>query len=171
MSISMHSASVPTFVHMLRNLHHLLDKAQTYVAAKKFDEANLLGARLIADMLPLSRQVQIACDGAKMGVARIAGIEAPKFEDNEASLADLQARIVKTIDFLNSVPATSVDGQEEKDVTFPSGRDTTRTLKGEPYLKHWVTPNVFFHVTTAYAILRANGVELGKADYLAGANK
>ena len=102
-------------------------------------------------------------------MARISGVEAPKFEDNEATFAELKARIQKTLDYLDSVPAESVDGTEDKDITFPIGRDKTRTMKAEAYLKHWVLPNFYFHITTAYAILRHNGVELGKADYLAGA--
>lgn len=169
MTISMSSASVPTFKHMLRNLDHLLDKAAAHAEARKFDPANLLNYRFAPDMLPFTRQIQIACDAAKNGVARISGVEAPKFEDTEASFAELKARIHKTIDFLDSVPADKLDGTEEKEYTFPVGREATRTMKGEAYLKHWMLPNFFFHVTTAYAILRHNGVELGKADYLAGA--
>jgi uncharacterized protein len=104
-------------------------------------------------------------------VARISGVEAPKFEDNEASFPELQARIRKTLDYLASVPAAKLDGTEDKEITFPVGREKTRTMKAEAYLKHWALPNFFFHITTAYAILRHNGVELGKADYLAGANQ
>ena len=120
-------------------------------------------------MLPFTRQILIACDGPKNGMARISGVEAPKFEDNEATFPELKARIQKTLDYLDSVPAEKVDGTEDKDITFPIGRDKTRTMKAEAYLKHWVLPNFYFHITTAYAILRHNGVELGKADYLAGA--
>jgi hypothetical protein len=169
MAISMYTASVPTFQHMLRNLVHILDKAEAHAAAKKFDPAVLCTDRLAPDMLPFTRQVLIACDAAKNGIARISGLEAPKFEDNEQTFADLKARIQKTLDFLATVPAAAMDGTEDKDVTFPVGRDATRTMKGEAYLKHWALPNFFFHITTAYAILRHNGVELGKADYLAGA--
>jgi hypothetical protein len=168
MTISMYSASVPVFKNMLGNLSHFLDKAQAHAEARKFDPQVLVESRLAPDMLPFKRQVQIACDAAKNGLARMAGVEAPKFEDNEATLAELKERIRKTLDFLDSVPRAKVDGCEDKDITFPAGRDVTRTLKGEAYLLNVALPNLFFHVTTAYAILRHNGVELGKGDYLAG---
>ena len=168
MTISMYSASVPVFKNMLGNLNHILDKAQAHAEAKKFDPAVLVESRLAPDMLPFKKQVQIACDASKNGLARLSGVEAPKFEDNEATLAELKSRIRKTLDFLDSVPRAKVDGCEDKDITFPAGRDVTRTLKGEAYLLNVALPNLFFHVTTAYAILRHNGVELGKGDYLAG---
>lgn len=168
MTISMYSASVPVFKNMLGNLSHFLDKAQAHAEAKKFDPSVLVECRLAPDMLPLRKQVQIACDASKNGLARLSGVEAPRFEDNEATLAELKERIGKTLDFLDSVPRASIDGCEDKDITFPSGREATRTMKGEAYLLHWALPNLFFHVTTAYAILRHNGVELGKGDYLAG---
>ena len=168
MTISMYSASVPVFRNMLGNLSHFLDKGQAHAEARKFDPQVLVDGRLAPDMLPLKRQVQIACDASKNGLARLAGVEAPTFEDNESTLAELKERIRKTLDFLDSVPRGKVDGCEDKDITFPAGRDTTRTLKGEAYLLNWALPNLFFHVTTAYAILRHNGVELGKGDYLAG---
>ncbi len=169
MAISMSSASLPVFRTMLGNLSHLLEKGQAYAQARKFDPQVLVTYRLAPDMLPFSRQIQIACDAAKNGVARIAGVEAPRFEDNEATFDELRARIAKTLAWLDTVPAAKLDGTEDKDITFPVGRESTRTMKGEAYLKHWVLPNLFFHVTTAYAILRHNGVDLGKADYLAGA--
>lgn len=165
MSISMHSASVPVFVRMLRNLLDWLDKAEAHAAAKKFDTAVLLGTRLAPDMLPFAKQIQIACDAAKFGVSRLAGVEAPKFEDTEVTLEELRERVRKTIAFVESVPAAQVDGTEDKDVNVPR-REGTMTLKGEPYLKHFVLPNFYFHLTTAYALLRHNGVELGKRDYL-----
>ncbi|HEY0858100.1 MAG TPA: DUF1993 domain-containing protein [Albitalea sp.] len=165
MPISMHSASVPVFVRMLGNLLGWLDKAEAHAAAKKFDAAVLLGTRLAPDMLPLTKQIQIACDAAKFGVARLAGVEAPKFEDTEATLEELRERVRKTIAFVELVPAARIDGTEDKDVHVPR-RDGTLTLKGEPYLAHFVLPNFYFHVTTAYALLRHNGVELGKGDYL-----
>ena len=136
-----------------------------HAAAKKYDTSVLLAARLAPDMLPFTRQIQIACDGAKFGVARLAGVEAPKFEDNEASFAELRERVRKTIDYVRSVPASQLDGTEDKDVSVPR-RDGAVIMKGEFYLKHFVLPNFFFHVTTTYALLRHNGVELGKADYL-----
>ncbi len=169
MSISMSSASVPVFQHMLGNLKHFLDKAQAHAEARKFDPSALTQYRLAPDMLPFTRQVLIACDAAKLGVARIGGLEAPRFEDTETTLPELKARIDKTLDWLATVKPEQLDGTEAKDVTFPVGRDgSTRTMKAEAFLKHWVLPNFFFHVTTAYAILRHNGVELGKADYLRG---
>jgi hypothetical protein len=165
MSLSMHSASVPIFVRMLSNLLTWLDKAEAHAQSKKFEAGVLLSARLAPDMLPFTKQVQIACDTAKFAVARLAGIEAPKFDDHEASVAELRERIRKTIDYLQSVPAGQIDGTENKDVTVPR-RDGSMTFKGEPYLKQYALPNFFFHVTTAYALLRHNGVELGKSDYL-----
>jgi hypothetical protein len=165
MAISMHSASVPIFVRMLGNLTTWLDKAESHAAARKFDTSVYLSARLAPDMLPFTNQIQIACDAVKFGVARLAGVEAPKFADDEASLADLRTRVRKTIDFIQSVPAAQLDGTEGKDVVVPR-RDGSMTLKGETYLKNFVLPNFFFHVTTAYALLRHNGVELGKADFL-----
>ena len=169
MSISLHSATVPVFQHMLRNLSFILDKGEAYATEKKFDAVALTTFRLAPDMLPFTRQVLIACDAAKNGVARVSGVEAPKFEDNEATFAELKVRIQKTLDYLASVPASALDGKDDTDVTFPIGRDKTRTMKAQAYLTTWVLPNFFFHVTTTYAMLRNNGVPLGKGDYLAGA--
>ena len=152
-------------VRMLGNLLSWLDKAEAHAQAKKFDPSVYLASRLAPDMLPFLRQVQIACDSAKFGVARLAGVEAPKFEDDEASFAELRERVRKTVEYVQSVPAAQIDGTENKDVTVPR-RDGSMTLKGEPYLKHWVLPNFYFHLTTAYALLRHNGVDLGKADFL-----
>ena len=165
MAISMYSASVPVFTRMLGHLAAWLDKAEAHAQAKKFDTSVYLAARLAPDMLPFTKQIQIACDAAKFGVARLAGVEAPKFEDNEASFADLRERIRKTVAFVESVPSSAIDGAEDKDITVPR-RDGNIVLKGEFYLKHYVQPNFYFHVTTAYALLRHNGVELGKGDYL-----
>jgi uncharacterized protein len=165
MAITMHSASVPIFVRMLGNVLQWLDKAEAHAQAKKFDAGVYLTARLAPDMLPFVRQIQIACDAVKFGVARLAGVEAPKFEDNEASLADLRARIRKTLDYIESVPAAQIDGTDAKDIVVPR-RDGSMTLKGEAYLKHFVLPNFFFHVTTTYGLLRHYGVELGKMDFL-----
>ena len=165
MTISMYSASVPVFTRMLGHLAAWLDKAEAHAQAKKFDTSVYLAARLAPDMLPLTKQIQIACDAAKFGVARLAGVEAPKFEDNEASLAELRERIRKTVEFVCSVPAAAIEGTEDKDITVPR-RDGNVVLEGEFYLKHYVQPNFYFHVTTAYALLRHNGVELGKGDYL-----
>lgn len=170
MPITMSSASLPIFNTMLGNLSHMLDKAQAFVDSKGCDPAALTQFRLAPDMLPFVRQIQIACDAAKNGVARISGVEAPKFADEEKTIAELKERIAKTLAYLATVPAQALDGTEEKQITFPSGKDTTRTLPAEAYLKHMILPNMFFHITTAYLILRHNGVELGKRDYLAGAN-
>lgn len=169
MTMSMYAASVPVFQHMLRNLVHFLDKGEANAKARGFDPAVLASFRLAPDMLPFTRQILIACDAAKLGVARISGVEAPKFEDTETTFPELKARIQKTLDYLATVPASAVDGTEDKEITFPVGRDKTRTMTAQAYLTTWVLPNFFFHVTTAYAILRHNGVDLGKADYLAGA--
>ena len=131
MSISMSSASLPVFKSMLGNLAHLIDKAEAHAQARKFDPVALTQYRLAPDMLPFTRQVQIACDGPKNGLARISGLEAPKFDDTEATFADLKARVQKTLDFLATVPDASLDGTEDKDITFPVGRETTRTMKAE----------------------------------------
>jgi hypothetical protein len=165
MSITMSSASVPVFVRMLSNMSAWLDKADAHAAAKKFDPSVYLGTRLAPDMLNFTKQIQIACDTAKFCVARLAGIEAPKFDDAESSLAELRARIDATIAYLKSVPAAQIDGSEDKEITIPR-RDGSMLMKGEAYLKHYALPNFFFHVTTAYALLRHNGVEVGKPDYL-----
>lgn len=168
MSISMSSASLPVCTTMLSNLSHFLAKAQAFVDRTKCDPAALTQFRLAPDMLPFTRQVLIACDAVKNGLARISGVEAPKFEDNESTIAELQQRIAKTLAFVKTIEAAKLDGTEAKEITFPVGREMTRTMTAEAYLKHWMLPNMFFHVTMAYAILRHNGVELGKSDYLVG---
>ncbi len=169
MSISMSSASLPVCTRMLSNLSHILSKAEQFVEAKKIDPAALTTYRLAPDMFPFTRQVLIACDAVKNGLARLSGIEAPKFEDNETTLAQLQERIQKTLAFVATVPASALDGTEDKEITFPAGPGQTRTLKGQDYLTGWMLPNMYFHITTAYTILRHNGVEVGKVDYLMGA--
>lgn len=165
MAISMHSASVPVFVRMLGNLDAWLDKAEAHAATRKFEPAVYLAARLAPDMLPFSKQIQIACDAAKFCVARLAGAEAPKFADDETSLADLRRRVQRTIEYVQSIPREQIDGSDAKDIAVPR-RDGSITMKGEDYLKTFALPNFFFHVTTTYALLRHCGVELGKADYL-----
>jgi hypothetical protein len=167
MSITMHSASAPIFVTTLNNLTVWLDKAEAHAAAKKFDPAVLLAARLAPDMLPFTTQVQICCDTAKFLIARLAGVDGPKFDDSEKTVADLRARIDATVAFIKSVPADSVNGTEDKDVTLPR-RTGPIVMKGEAYLKHFALPNFFFHATIAYALLRHNGVEIGKMDFLGG---
>src|SRR3954463_2238031 len=164
-TISMSQASAPRFVHMLRSLAALFDKAQAHCEAKKIDPLALTQFRLYPDMFPLARQVQIACDSAKGAVARLAGVEIPKHEDTEQTFAELKQRIAKTIDFLESVPAPKVDGTEEKEVVLQM-RSGERRFKGMQYLLGHAYPNFYFHVTTAYNILRHNGVEIGKADFI-----
>lgn len=169
MTLSMSSASVPVFTTMLGNLSHLLDKAEADAQARKYDPLALTRYRLAPDMLPFTSQVTIACDAAKLCIARLSGVEAPKYEDTETTLAELRERIARTLAYIASVPASSIDGSEQREIVLPIGRDKTRTLSGEAYLKHHALPNFFFHVTTAYAILRHNGVAVGKRDYLLGA--
>jgi len=168
MQISMSATAVGTCRRMLSNLSHILDLGEAHAAARKIDPLVLTGDRLAPDMFPLRRQVQIACDAAKNGLARIAGVEAPKFEDTETTFAELKERIAKTLAFVDSVPAAQLDGTEDKSITFPVGKDATRTMAGFDYLTGWMLPNVFFHVTTTYNILRHNGVDVGKGDYLRG---
>ncbi|KYG01842.1 DUF1993 domain-containing protein [Sorangium sp. So ce296] len=165
MAISMYQASVPVLVRGLNNLSAILKKAEAYAEAKKIEPRVLLDARLAPDMLPLTRQIQIASDSAKGCGARLAAVDVPKYEDNEASFDDLQARIAKTIAFLNTLKAEQIDGSEDREVTIPT-RDQPMKFKGLPYLLGFVLPNFFFHVTTAYAILRHNGLDIGKMDYL-----
>ena len=169
MSITLSSASLPIFTTMLSNLSHCLDKAIAYAETRKFDPNVLLSTRLAPDMLPFVLQVRIACDSAKFGAARLAGLDAPVFADDETSLVQLKDRIARTVDYLKSIPANQVDGRENAEISFRVGPNgPMRTMLGEAYLKEWVLPNFFFHVTTTYALLRHNGVDLGKADYLAG---
>ncbi len=165
MSLSMHTASVPVFVRMLGNLLVWLDKAEAHAKERRFEPSVYLAARLAPDMLPLTKQIQIACDSVKFGVARLSGIEAPKFEDDEASLAELRERVRKTLAFVQSVPAAHIDGTEAREVTVPR-RDGAITMRGDLYLLNFVLPNFYFHVTTTYALLRHNGVALGKGDFL-----
>ncbi|MGY4829498.1 DUF1993 domain-containing protein [Sphaerotilaceae bacterium SBD11-9] len=165
MSITMYSASVPVFVRKLGSLSKWIDKAEAHAQAKKFDGAVYLAARLAPDMLPFTKQVQIACDTAKFCVARLAGIEAPKQEDNETTLAQLKERIASTLAFIQSVPQAQITGSDDKDISVPR-RDGVLVMKGEAYLNHYALPNLYFHVTTAYGLLRHNGVELGKGDFL-----
>ena len=171
MQISISSVSIATCTRMLNNLHHILGQGAAFAAERKIDPLVLTGDRLAPDMFALTRQVQIACDAAKNGLARMAGIEAPKFEDNERSFEELQARIQKTLAFIATVPAEKLDGCEDREITFPAGPDKTRTLSGHAYLVHWMLPNLYFHITTTYAILRHNGVAVGKLDYLLGEDR
>jgi hypothetical protein len=161
----MHDTLVPTANRMLGNLSTFLDKAATFADAKKFDVAVLLNARLAPDMFSLTRQVQIACDMIKGAAARLSGTEIPKYEDNEATVAELKARIAKTLAFVNGVDAAKFAGSEDRDILLQTRAGELR-LKGLNYLRDYVLPNMYFHVTTTYAILRHNGVELGKPDFI-----
>jgi hypothetical protein len=165
MTISMYQASVPRFVNILGNLSNILDKAQAHVDAKKLDSATLTTYRLFPDMLPMTKQVQIACDTAKGVVARLAGAEIPAYEDNEKTLADLKARVAKTIAFIQTITPVQIDGTEDKEVVIKRGDKETR-YTGMQFLLGHALPNFYFHVTTTYNILRHNGVEIGKRDYL-----
>jgi len=165
MTISMYQASAPRFVNMLKNLSAILEKAQAHAEAKKIDPAVLPSCRLHPDMFALSRQVQIACDNAKGAAARLAGVEVPKHEDTEQTFAELKARIAKTIDFVNTFKPAQIDGSEEKDIHLKLG-PLEVTWKGMQYLCGFALPNFYFHVVTAYDILRHNGVEIGKHDYI-----
>jgi len=165
MTITMYSASAPRLVNILKNLAEILRKAEAHALARKIDPAILLSARLYPDMFALTRQVQIACDGAKGAVARLAGMEVPKHEDTEQSFADLQARIAKTIAFIESVPAQKIEGSEERKIVLTlRGQETV--FQGMQFLLGFALPNFYFHVVTAYDILRHNGVEIGKRDYI-----
>ena len=165
MSLSMYQASVPVLTRALTNLIAVLEKGAAYAEAKKIDPSVLLNYRLAADMFPLTRQVQIATDMSKGCVARLAGVEIPKYEDTEASFPELIARLRKTIDFINSFNAAQIDGSEDKTVTLQR-KDGDVTYKGQPYLLFYVQPHVYFHCTTAYAILRHIGVDIGKKDFI-----
>lgn len=165
MAISMYRASAPIFLQMLPAMAACLDKAQAYAAAKKIDPSVLLQSRLYPDMFPLSRQVQLASDFAKNTMSRLAGIDPPKFEDTETTIEQLKARIAKTVSFVKEFKPSQIDGSEERDITIPQGGQP-RTFKGENYLVGFALPNFYFHVATAYAILRHNGLELGKGDYM-----
>lgn len=165
MTISMFEASSPRFINMLKNLGAILAKAEAHATAKKIAPAVLLGSRLFPDMFALTRQVQIACDHAKGAAARLAGIEVPKFEDTEETFADLQARIAKTIAFVESVSASQIDGSEGREIAFTIGGHDVK-FTGMQYLLGFALPNFYFHVTTAYNILRHNGVEIGKRDFV-----
>lgn len=166
MKITVPAMSVDILARTLSNMSGLLDKAQASATARKFDPAVLVNARLAPDMYPLSKQVQIACDISKNGCARLAGQTPPAFQDSEQSLEDLKARIARTVDYLKSIPASAFEGAEERDIKLPAGPDTTLDFKGLDFLQTWVIPNVLFHATTTYLILRHNGVDVGKRDFL-----
>jgi uncharacterized protein len=168
MKINVQAVTVDMFAHSLNALSNLLEKGLAHAGTKKFDPSVLVNARLAPDMFPLSRQVQIACDLAKNSVARLAGQEPPRFEDNEKTIEELRARIARTIDYLKSVPATAFEGAEDRDIKVPAGPEKFLDFKGLAFVQRWAIPNVFFHITAAYAILRHNGVDVGKRDFLGG---
>ncbi|GJM13265.1 MAG: hypothetical protein DHS20C12_16680 [Pseudohongiella sp.] len=165
MSLSMYSSSIPCFIRALNNLSAILTKGAAHAEANEIDPSILVTYRLFPDMFPLSRQVQIACDIAKGAGARIAGVDAPSHEDTESSFEELQERINKTVEFLKSIPEDSINGSEEKEIKFKAGPYEIDFV-GASYLSIWALPNLYFHVTTTYNILRHNGVELGKIDYV-----
>ncbi len=165
MQISMYQATIPVLVRSLTNLMAILEKGAAHAEAKKIDPAVLLNSRLYPDMYPLVKQVQIATDMAKNGSARLAGLEPPKFEDQETTFPELLDRLQKTITYLNTLTPEQIDGSEGKLISLPV-RGVTMTFTGLPYLLYFLQPNVYFHVTTSYNILRHNGVELGKMDFI-----
>jgi hypothetical protein len=165
MPITMYQASAPRFVNILKNLAAILDKAQAYADAKKIDPKVLAAYRLAPDMFPLARQVQVACDTAKGACARLAGVEIPKYEDTEQTLADLKERIARTSEFIDTLKPAQIDGTEDKQIVLKLGGQD-RTFTGMQYLLGHAQPNFYFHVTTAYDILRHAGVEIGKRDYI-----
>lgn len=165
MTISMYTASIPVFIRMFENLIRILGKAEAYARDRKIDPVVLVNYRLHPDMLPLSRQVQIATDIAKGCAARLAGAEPVRYEDNETTLEELQQRVRKTVVLLEGCSAAQIDGTEDREIHLTVGGQAL-SFRGLPYLLNFVLPNVFFHITTTYAILRHCGVDLGKADYL-----
>jgi hypothetical protein len=165
MSLSLYDLSVPVFSHSLKALAEILKKAKAFTEAKKIDPAVLLQSRLAPDMFPLVKQVQLASDFAKGGSARIAGVEVPSYADTEASFAELHARIEKTLAFIASIPADAFKGAESRDITVPM-RPEPKVFNAMTYLRHGALPNFFFHTTTTYDILRHNGVDIGKRDFL-----
>lgn len=168
MKITVQAVTVDVFANSLNSLAALLEKGLAHATTRKFDPSVLFNARLAPDMFPLSRQVQIACDIAKNSVARLAALEPPRFEDNEKTIEELRARIARTIDYMKGIPASAFEGAEDRDLKVPAGPDKFLDFKGLAFVQRWAIPNVFFHVTSAYAILRHNGVDIGKKDFLGG---
>lgn len=166
MAISMYAASIPVFRQMLNSLHDILDTAETHADENKIEPDALLQARLFPDMFPLARQVQLACDFAKGASARLAGVEIPVHEDSERSFVELRARIAKTLAFVEGLSAAQVNGSDEREIVIRKGTPQEKKLSGQSYLLHYAMPQFFFHVTTAYAILRHNGLEIGKRDFI-----
>jgi hypothetical protein len=165
MKISMFGMSVGVFTPALKQLQSILEKAVVHAKARNYDPDVLASARLAPDMFPLARQVQLTCDFAKNSVARLAGLDPPRFEDTETTMAQLIERVARTLEYLQTVPTTALDGSETRDIKIPL-RTRTLEMQGLPFLQGWALPNFYFHYTTTYAILRHNGVELGKGDFL-----
>lgn len=166
MSLSMYAASVPAFRQMLGSLDGLLSKAEAHATERKIDPNALLHARLFPDMFPLVRQVQVACDFAKSVPARLAGVDVPAYEDVEQTFAELRARVAKTLAFIDGLDAASFEGSEQREIVLRPGTPKERTISGQAYLLSYGLPQFFFHVTTAYSLLRHNGVEVGKKDFM-----
>jgi hypothetical protein len=167
MKISMYALSHDVFKKSLGQLQHVMEKGIANAKARSFDTSVLVGARLAPDMLPFSKQIQLTSDFAKNSMARLAGIDPPKFEDNETTMEELLARVKKTLEYIDTVPATALEGSETRDIRIPL-RDRTVEFKGLQFLQHWALPNFFFHFVTAYNLLRHNGVDIGKRDFLGG---
>ena len=167
MKISMYAMSHDVFKKALTQLLHVMEKGVANAKARNFDPNIFVGQRLAPDMLPFSKQIQLTSDFAKNSMARLAGIDPPKFEDNETTMDELVARVKKTLEYIDTVPAAGLEGSEERDIKIPL-RDRTLEMKGLPFLQNWALPNFFFHHVTAYNILRHNGVDVGKRDFLGG---
>jgi len=166
MAFSMSQATLPALQMGLNALSGVLDKAKAFASAKKVDDSVLLNTRLAPDMFAFVRQVQVASDLAKNGAARLAGVEPPRFEDNETTIAQLKERLSKTVAFIKGLNPKAIDAAGDRQITFPLGPDHKGEMRGDDYLNHFVLPNVYFHLTAAYAILRHCGVEIGKQDFL-----
>jgi len=166
MSFSMSQTALPSFEVGLNALSAVLDKAAAHAAAKKIDPSVLLNARLYPDMFALVRQVQVAADQAKNGSARLAGVEPPRYEDNETTIDQLKARLAKTVGYLKTLDRRQIDAAADREITFPLGPTNKGHMKGNDYLNHFVLPNFYFHITAAYAILRHCGIDIGKRDFM-----
>jgi uncharacterized protein len=166
MSLSLHDIAVPVIRQMLGNLSGWLDKAEAHAKARHFDAQVYMTLRLAPDMLPFPKQIQIASDSAKGCIARLGGVEIPRWVDDEATLADLKTRIVRTLEFVDSVPASGFDDAEARTIEVPTRHGGPLKFDGRSYLLHFALPNLYFHTTTAYALLRQAGVDIGKGDYL-----
>lgn len=166
MPFTMSQASLPVFEISLNALVGVLDKAAAHAAAKKIDQSVLVGWRLAPDMFPLGRQVQVVCDQAKNGGARLAGVDPPKYDDIETTLEQLKERIAKTLAFIKTLDSKAVDASSDREITFPLGQNNKGQMKGADYLNHFVLPNFYFHLTAAYAVVRNFGVDVGKRDFL-----